>query len=882
MPFGLCNAPATFQRYILSCVLGITNCMPYMDDILIFSNNIQDHVEDVRKVLTRFSQNGLKLKLSKCQFGLSRVKYLGHIVSKDGIMVNPSKIECVNNLSPPKNISELQSFLGLCNYYNKFIPSYANICNPLYKLLKKNVKYVWDEGCEQAFKQLKNKLTTAPVLATPRYDKPFIIHTDASMEGVGGILSQLDDSGQEHPIIYISRALKPAEKNYPTTHQELLAIVYAMQKFRPYVLGQPFTIYTDHQPLVHIRNTKELTGRLARWILYLEPYTANGNMNIVYKPGKKNTNADALSRLVLAVSKNTRAGIRGRVQRERESKREEDELFIQQQNEQKGGADMGPVVSLDAYAKKIIELQKVDPMWKHIYAYVSMNEYVDEYKVDTKKQTELQEKCMQYMIIHDQLYHIYMMNNKQQEECSVLQLCLPRVMVEEILKELHDEHGHLSTYKTYVTVMHRYYWMGMYDDIHRHCLSCEACIKRKTPHHTSPIPMLSPQKDMMGKYGAGECVAIDWIGPLPLSSNRKTGMLTMIDHYTRWAAAFALPRATTKHIVNTIITQWVCHFGMPRVLMSDNGSVFKSHVMKKLCEMISVKQKFVLPYQPSSNGINERFNGTIVNMIATYISDQEAEQKDWDRYLPYAVFAYNTSTHPATGYTPYMLMHGREAIIGSEGMISSRERDTHTHSYPLYLQHIHSNLSRAHANTKDRVERKAEEREKINSTYSKQHLFNVGDVVYVYVIPRSNKAEGVASKLLSPFEGPYVVTHRYNEVSYQVKHKHTNKLKKVHTSRMKLVVAASQQQLASSISQQQQQVITNNEDTKQEGKEEGDDDELLTCSDDDNNDDNTDDHHDDNNDDDDNNNPVDEIELEEGEVRWEDYVKMLQQRNPHH
>jgi hypothetical protein len=578
MPFGLCNAPATFQRYMFMCVLGIPNCMPYMDDILIFSHSIDDHVNDVKRVLERFSENGLKLKLKKCQFGLSRVKYLGHIVSKEGIQVNPEKVECVLAMPPPQNVKGLQSFLGLCNYYSKFIPSYAKICKPFFKLLRKDVGYVWSDECEQAFVTLKQRLTSAPVLSTPDYKKPFSIHTDASMDGVGAILSQKDDDGHEHPIIYISRALKPAEKNYHTTHQALLAVIFALKKFRPYILGQKITIFTDHQPLVHIRQTKDLSGRLARWLLYMEPYTSNDNLSIVYKPGKKNTNADALSRLVCMVgkvSRNTRARRQARMS---ESKREEKEDIMSEYNMQskmgegkKGGVDadvqevdldeddVPPTDDMNVY-KHIIDMQKHDPMWKHIYMYTSTQAYPNEYNEQQKNQ--LRELCMQYMIINGQLYHIYMMNNKQQEENTILQLCLPTQMVKEVLAEMHDDHGHQSTYKTYVKVMHRYYWTSMYQDIHKHCIACEACIKRKTPAHASAVPMLSPQRDMMRVYGPVECVAIDIVGPLPLSKNKKTVILTAVDHYTRWAAAYALPRATTKHIVRMMSREWMCMHGM--------------------------------------------------------------------------------------------------------------------------------------------------------------------------------------------------------------------------------------------------------------------------------------------------------------------------------
>jgi hypothetical protein len=203
--------------------------------------------------------------------------------------------------------------------------------------------------------------------------------------------------------------------------------------------------------------------------------------------------------------------------------------------------------------------------------------------------------------------------------------------------------------------------------------------------------------------------------------------------------------------------------------------------------MLSVKQRFVLPYSPGSNGINERFNGTLVNMIATRIKD---DQREWDEYIPYAVFAYNTSVHPATGFTPYKLMHGREAVIGSESVLVAREQHEVTPAYPLYVQAIQHNLADAHAHTKDRVDKQADERDKMYASYKKQQGYDVGDIVYIRVIPRSIKAEGISKKLMSPYEGPYVITRQYNAVSYQVRHKHTGKYKKVHMSMMKRVRAS--------------------------------------------------------------------------------------------
>jgi hypothetical protein len=300
MPFGLCNAPASFQRFIMCALLGLDNVMPYLDDIIIYSVTQEDHMGHVRAVLARLSLCGVKLKLSKCLFGQSHVKFLGHVIGPEGVGMDPEKVEAVVSIAPPTTVKKLQIFLGLCNYYSKFVEDYAKIAKPLHKLLGKDIEFVWGDECQRAFEMLKQKLSTGPILVMPDFSKPFALHTDASMDRVGGVLTQwVESAGREGVVMYVSRACKPAERNYSTTHQELLAIIFALKKFRPYIYGQKFKIYTDHQPLVHIRKVSadELTGRLGRWILYLEQYTASGNMEIIYKPGKMNSDADAMSRL---------------------------------------------------------------------------------------------------------------------------------------------------------------------------------------------------------------------------------------------------------------------------------------------------------------------------------------------------------------------------------------------------------------------------------------------------------------------------------------------------------------------------------------------------------------------------------------------------------
>lgn len=294
MPFGLKGAPATFQRlmnYVLTGLQGI-KCFVYLDDIVIYGKNLSDHNQKLEEVFERLRKYNLKLQPSKCQFLRKEVVYLGHTCSNKGCHPDPKKIECVLHYPIPRNIKQLQSFLGLANYYRKFIPNFSRIAEPLNKLLRKSETYTWTKQCDEAFNNLKEVLTTPPLLAYPDFSKPFLLTTDASNESLGAVLSQ-GTVGKDRPIAYASRTLNAAERRYSTIEKELLAIVWAVKNFRCYLLGRKFTVYSDHQPLKGVFNTKDPSSRLIRFHHKLSEY----DYHIEYKPGRKNSNADALSRI---------------------------------------------------------------------------------------------------------------------------------------------------------------------------------------------------------------------------------------------------------------------------------------------------------------------------------------------------------------------------------------------------------------------------------------------------------------------------------------------------------------------------------------------------------------------------------------------------------
>ena len=296
MPFGLQGAPATFQRMMDKLIRGMEDyTAAYLDDLVIFSDSWERHLHHIREVLDQLRAAGLTAKPRKCQFGMAQCIYLGHVVGNGLVRPEPSKIDAVMSFPIPQTKKQVRAFLGVTGYYQKFIPDFASVAAPLTDLIRKNCpdRVVWTPECESAFLKLKNRLCSDPVLRSPDFTRPFVLQTDASERGVGAVLSQLDDNGDDHPVAYFSRKLLPREEKYSTVEKECLAIKLAVQAFSVYLLGRPFTIQTDHHSLQWLDRLKDNNSRLTQWSLALQPYQFQVN----YHTGKANSNADGLSRV---------------------------------------------------------------------------------------------------------------------------------------------------------------------------------------------------------------------------------------------------------------------------------------------------------------------------------------------------------------------------------------------------------------------------------------------------------------------------------------------------------------------------------------------------------------------------------------------------------
>ncbi|UYV82112.1 K02A2.6-like [Cordylochernes scorpioides] len=482
MPFGLCNAPATFERIMDNLLRGLkwTICLCYLDDIIVFSKTMDEHLQRLEMVLSCFSKAGLRLNSEKCSFGTSQMKVLGHLIDGCGIYPDPDKVEAVMKFPRPKNVSEVRSFLGLCSYYRRFIKSFAAIAGPLNELLRK---------------ELKSALTSEPVLGHFDETAPIYVHTDASGYGVGAVLVQMKDGG-ERPIAYASRTLSKAEKNYTITEKECLAVIWSINKFRPYLFGRPFTIK----------------------------------------------------------------------------------------------------------------------------------------------------------------------------------------------------------------------------------------------------------------------IGVDLLGRFPLTRDGNRWVIVCTDYLTKYAITKAIPTGGAVEVARFILNEIILKHGAPREMITDRGRSFQAKLIKELTKMCRMSQHFTTAYHPQTNGLTERFNKTLGDMLSMYV---DVEQKNWDSVLPFVTFAYNTARQETTGFSPFYLVHGREAETMLDTLLPYQpgyEEDEYINQLMTDAEDARQ-LARLHTLRTQDIDK---------ARYDARHRpvhYNVGDLVWIFTPVRK---VGLSEKLLKKYFGPYKITKKISDINYEV------------------------------------------------------------------------------------------------------------------
>ena len=607
MPMGLCNAPGTFQRVMDTIMSGLSwkSVLVYLDDLIIFAKDYQEHFERINEVFARLLGARLKLSPKKCHFLQRKIYYLGHIIEDGKISPDPAKTHLIDTYPVPKNLKEVRSFTALVSYYRKYIKNFAQIAKPLSCLLEKNAKFNWTDDCQRAFDTLRLALSERTQLTLPDFSKPFQLACDASAVAVGAVLSQVGEDGKEYPIAFASKVLSKTERNWSVTEREAYAIVWSVNYFRSFLLGNHFKLLSDHKPLCWLRDLKNPAPKLARWILQLEEY----DFEVIYKEGKKNANADAMSRLPTDVNLC---------------------LFT---------------LDSDLTTDELKAAQHQVPELLDIITAVKTGDWTN---MDTKNSI-----LKRFISIQDELFidddTLYRQN--ADEKCQII---LAPPIQPKVLKMVHTSAigGHLGVTRTTARLLDYFYWPSLKKITADYICRCLTCEKFKPPKENTRAE-LQPIKTT----AIFELLEIDFIGPLPETTNGNRYILSVVDHFSKYASAYATSRQDSKTVIDCL-TKLFSEFGVPSKILSDQGRSFISKEFQDFLKLWNVKKATATSYHPQTSGLVERFNGTVIRILKRYVHET---QDKWDAHLPYATYAYNTTVQQTNEVSPYEIIFGRKA-----------------------------------------------------------------------------------------------------------------------------------------------------------------------------------------------------------------------------
>lgn len=600
MPFGLCNAPQTLCRLMDKVIPADLRqfIFVYMDDLLVVSKTFEDHMFRLRAVARCLKEANLTINVRKSKFCMREIKYLGHIVGRGCIKPDPNKVNAITEYPIPRTVRQVRSFLGMCGWYHRYISGFADIAAPMTDLTKKHSRYEWTSEAQVAFDELKRRLTTAPVLSHPDFSKPFVIQCDASKNGVGGVLYQLDEDGGEHPIAYMSKKLNAAQRNYCVTEQECLAAILSLKKFRGYVEGMNFTIVTDHASLKWLMSQKDLTGRLARWSLSLQAF----DFTIEHRKGSANVVPDALSR-----------------------------VFVEEIDAVSDPANLPLDFENAAYDEP---------------TYVATRARI---LSEANRFPDLQVRGRQ-VFIRTQF------RRGPLTDSPGWKLWVPQSLTENTIKQAHNPPmaSHPGVGKTLEKLRRSYYWPRMSLQVAEFVGGCQICKETKAPNTTL--------RTTMGKQVQVERpwqrLYIDMLGPYPRSTSGNTTILIILDQYSKFVLLKPLRKSSAVDIVRFLECDVFHVFGVPESVWSDNGVQFLSKEFRSLTERYGVSHIRTATHSPQSNA-SERVNRSILAAIRSYI---DQNQQTWDAEISAIASALRNNVHESTGFSPHYLVFGQNFV----------------------------------------------------------------------------------------------------------------------------------------------------------------------------------------------------------------------------
>lgn len=715
MPFGLRNAPSTFQRVIdqFRVSLGHVKILAYLDDLLIFSATFEGHMSDLKDVFQKLREYNFTVNREKCRFVCSTIKYLGHVITPEGLKVDQEKTKAILERPPPGNLKHLISFLQTCSWYRRFIKNFSNIAEPLTRLTKKNVSWNWKTEQQNAYQALKELLSSPPILKQADHTKPYIVKTDASNYALGAVLVQ-GEGELEHPIEYASRLLTKAERNYSTTEREALAVVWAISKFAGYIEGSRITILTDHQALRWLMTLKSPSGRLARWALQLQSH----DITIRYVPGRINVVADTLSRPPCTENTQSDCGV----------------CSVTVDMPTRAPGDIRREQLKDTNLAKIIKALE-SPDCDENAEYWSIKGY----------------------FTNDGLLY----RHKPTSEDDNAQLVVPEQEWANILALYHDQPtaGHYGTEKTYQAIIKRYYWSGMRKYIDSYIRNCIKCQRYKSSNQ-KPAGLLQTHP-LAQRF---EVISFDLFGPLPTSPNMKNWVLIVEDLNSRWVELFDIEDATAQTCALILINEIFLRYGFPRRMVSDNGPQFVSAVMQQVSFCLKIKHGYTPVYHPEANPV-ERKNRDLKTQLSILL---EGEHRNWPEHLPAIRFAMNTAVCKSTTYTPAYLTFGRELRTLDDTFNDYRKIVLSENFIPDITPKL-MQLANTFERAKEVHEMEEEKRKELADKLRRPRpAYKPGDMVMVTLHPLSHASKGYSAKFAPKRDGPYLIKANHGPSSYEI------------------------------------------------------------------------------------------------------------------